>query len=344
MLSSETIGLLAFLGLGLVVFFAIAKIWWRADAAVERLVDRLPPPERALNLTYPPSRIELLPCVDIPWNNPAEVTASAQRLRALGFQDAGRYQNSENREAYGWAFVHPSVGVTVVWMTFAGKADYFEMATHFVDGTSFAFGNGRLVGLLATPPHWTVRRLSETDPAAVYERMLSERPEKPVDPDHVDDFAVRYQDRWARIMDWRNLQGGFSEDEIRALCAANGLNPTDEMIADCRERIASRALRGIEAAVHEQFLAHAQLSDAEAEALLPWMVVIHDRLEFDMLVPIFTQRWLSVYQEAMSERCAAAEEIRCLDKPPREAFALLNERMPGPRFHLAGKFSAPIAA
>jgi hypothetical protein len=178
----------------------------------------------------------------------------------------------------------------------------------------------------------------------VYERMLSERPEKPIDPDHVDDFAVRYQDRWARIMDWRNLQGGFSEDEIRALCAANGLNPTDEMIADCRERIASRALRGIEAAVQEQFFARAQLSDAEAEALLPWMVVIHDRLEFDMLVPIFTHRWLSVYEETMPEPCAPAEEVRCLGKPPREAFAILNERMPGPRFHLAGKFSAPIAA
>ena len=49
------------LGLGLVLFFAIAKMWWRADAAVERLVDRLPPPEQVLNLAYPPSRIELLP-------------------------------------------------------------------------------------------------------------------------------------------------------------------------------------------------------------------------------------------------------------------------------------------
>src|SRR5207245_5284905 len=116
--------------------------------------------------------------------------------------------------------------VIVVWMAFTGKGDYFEMATHFADGTCFSLANGRLIGLLATPPHWTIRRVSETDPAALYERMLSERPEKPVDPDHVDDFAVRYQDRWARIMDWRNLQGGFSEDEIRAICAANGLNPT----------------------------------------------------------------------------------------------------------------------
>ena len=145
-------------------------------------------------------------------------------------------------------------------------------------------------------------------------------------------------------MDWRNLQGGFSEDEIRAICAADGLNPTDEMIADCRERIASRALRGIEAAVQEQFFARAQPSDTEAEALLPWLVVIHDRLEFDMLVPIFAHRWLSVYQETMPERCAAAEEIRCLGRPPCEAFALLNERMPGTRFHLVGQFSEPLEA
>jgi hypothetical protein len=186
--------------------------------------------------------------------------------------------------------------------------------------------------------------VAETDPAAVFERMLGERPEKPIDPDHVDDFAVRYQDRWARIMDWRNVRGGYTEDEIRAISAAKGLNPTDDMIADCRQRIASRALRGIEAAVEEQFFEHAQLSDAEAEALLPWMVVIHDRLEFDMLVPIFTRRWLSVYQESMPEKCDLAEEVRLLGKPAREAFALLNERMPGLRFQLLGRFKKPIEA
>jgi hypothetical protein len=85
----------------------------------------------------------------------------------------------------------------------------------------------------------------ESDPASVYERMLVERPEMPIAPDHVDDFVAQYQDRYARIMDWRTLRGGYTEDEIRAISAVSGLRPTDEMVADCRQRVAARALEDL---------------------------------------------------------------------------------------------------
>src|SRR5262249_25111249 len=123
-----------------------------------------------------------------------------------------------------------------------------------------------------------------------------------------------------------------------------GLSPTVEMIADCRQRMATEALFCLEVPLLEQFFTQAQLSDAEAEALLDWMVVIHDRLDFDMLVPIFTRRWLSAFETVIPERCPLAEEIRALGKPPREAFTLLNERMPGPQFQLAGRVTAPVLA
>jgi len=233
--------------------------------------------------------------------------------------------------------------VTVVLTRNRARAS-FEMATHYSDGTSFAFGSSRTYGVLAHPPHWTVRRVPESDLASVYERMLAERPERPIAPDHVDDFVAQYQDRYAHIMDWRNLRGGYTEDEIRAISAALGLSPTDEMVAECRQRVAARALRDLEEPLQEMFFTQAQLSDAEAEALLPWIVVVHDRLDFDMLVPVFTRRWLSASDTLMPEPCPLAEEIRALGKPSRAAFALLNERMPGPRFQLIGQVTEPVEA
>jgi hypothetical protein len=334
------VGLLAF---AVIVVFEIRRALRAGEAPSERLWEALPRIP-CLKLRYPPPRFELLPCEDIPWSNGAETEGRAQRLQALGFQDAGRYQNSELRKAYGWAFVHPQAGVTVVLMTFAGQGDYFEMATHYADGTSFALANAPLIGVLPRAPHWTVQRVEESDPASVYERLLRERPEKPLDPDQVDDFAIRYPARWARIADWLNVRGGYTEDEIRVVCGAQGLNPTDEMIADCRERIRSQALRGIEAVVWKQFLASFQLSEAETLKLRPWTVVVHDRLEFDMLLPVFERRWESTLHTTMPDRCAVAEDVRALGRPAREAFVLLNERMPGPQFQVVARFTEPLDA
>jgi hypothetical protein len=258
--------LLTFLALVLIIALMVVQLGRDEDPPAAQREGR-PPPKPHLNLFYPPPRIELLRCEEIPWNNSTEAKTRAQRLQALGFRDAGLYQNSELPGAYGWAFVHPNAGITVILMTFAGKLDHFEMVTHYADGASFAFRNDPVIGLLSKPPHYTVRQVDGADPACVYERMLRERPDKPLDPDHMDDFAVRYQDRWARRMDWLNARGGYTEDEIRAICAARGLDVTDEMIADCRDRILSAALLNIEAVVREEFFARVQLSDAEADAL-----------------------------------------------------------------------------
>jgi hypothetical protein len=73
-------------------------------------------------------------------------------------------------------------------------------------------------------------------------------------------------------------------------------------------------------------------------------VLIHDQLEFDMIVPMFEPRWKLALQQPLPELCPVAEEIRNLGKPCRESFALLNEQMPGPRFPLLGQFTTPIEA
>jgi hypothetical protein len=333
---------LSVLGLVLVIVYAFRDASRRASKIVQRIAERVPV-RPTLNLTDFPPRVELVPCVDIPWSDPTEVVSYAERLRALGFQDAGRYQILQLPDRYLWAFVKPEAGVTVV-LTRTRASASFEMATHYSNGTSFAFGSSRTYGLLTHPPHWTVQAVPESDPASVFEQMLAERPERPVAPDQVDDFVAKYQDRYARIMDWRNLRGGYTEEEIRAISAAVGVNPTDEMVADCRQRVAERALRDLEEPLQEAFFTQAQLSDEEAEALLPWMAVVHDRLDFDMLVPAFAGRWVSAHDTLMPEPCPLAEEIRTLDKPSRAAFALLNERMPGPKFQLVGQVTEPLEA
>jgi hypothetical protein len=333
---------LSVLGFVLVVVYACLDAGRRTSNIVQRTVERVPA-RPILNLTDFPPRVELVPCDDIPWSDPAEIAAYGERLRALGFREAGRYQILQLPDLYLWAFVKPEAGVTVV-LTRSRAGASFEMATHYRDGTSFAFGSSRTYGVLAHPPQWTLRRVPESDPASVYERMLAERPEMPIAPDHVDDFVAQYQDRYARIMDWRNLRGGYTEDEIRAISAALGLSLTDEMVADCRQRVAARALEDLAEPLQEEFFTQAQLSDAEAEALLPWIVVVYDRLNFDMLVRAFAGRWLSAFDRLMPEPCPMAEEIRALRKPSRAAFALLNERMPGPRFQLIGQVTQPLEA
>jgi hypothetical protein len=326
----------------LVIIFACLNASRQASKIAERLIERVKV-RPTLNLIDLPPRVELVHCDMIPWSKATEVDAYAERLRALGFQDAGRYQILQLPDLYVWAFVKPEAGLTVT-LNRSRVSTSFEMATHYEDATSFAFGSSRTFGLVAQPPFWTAQRVPESDPTLVYQRMLAERPAKPVAGDRVDDFVLRYQERYARIQDWRNLRCGCTEDEIRALCAASGLNPTDEMVADCRQRVVTRSFLDLEEPLQEEFFEQAQLSDAEAEALLPWMVVVHDRLDFDMLLPAFARRWLAAYDTRLPDLCPPAEEIRALGKPPRAAFALLNQVMPGSRFQLIGKISQPLEA
>jgi hypothetical protein len=271
------------------------------------------------------------------------MNARVERLRQLGFQDVGRFQIIQSPDTYLWAFVKPPVGVTAVWSKHTGGFTGFEMATHYAR-SSFALVSGPLAALGIDPPGWTIRRVIDTDEAMMHERMLTERPAKPVDGDDVDDFASRFQERWARIQDWRNLRGGYTEDEIRAISAARGLDPTQEMIAEGRKSVAKQALLGVEVILQEQFFSEAELTDREAEAILPWMAIVHDRLDFDMLVQLFTRRWLSAFGTVIPERCPVAEEIRAMGKPPREAFSMLNDHMPGQRFQLTGRVTQPVAA
>jgi hypothetical protein len=169
-------------------------------------------------------------------------------------------------------------------------------------------------------------------------RLLRERPARPLDADTVDDFAEKFETRYARIRDRRNARGGFGEEEIRALCRIKNLNVTDEMIASCRQQIAEQALAGLEVALFERVFASQGWSDAEAEAMLPRLVIIHDRLTVYKAARAFKHR-LSVRDKTVQEVLAEIEGAT-----PRQAFAALNNSLGNEGLELLGSVAEPIEA
>ena len=333
-------------GLAIVLIFLVFIVYAyiQARRRLEEPEPEVPRKDRRF-LTYPPTRIQLVACEGPPPTDQGDLVSWIPGIKACGFEDGGWYQFKEVPSVYLRVFVQPVTGVTLLATVRESKTPaHFEMATHYGDGTSFAFASTPLAGVVLSPPHWTTRPVCNTDPSGFYDSFRAARPEKPIDPDRVENFAGRYESRYARVRDWRNLRGGYTEEEIRALLAAKGLTPTDELIANTQWVHATQALHDLEAPLQEQFFEEADLTDEQAQALVDRMVVIHDLLEFDGLIPLFQSRWRKALGTLIPDPCPPAEEVRALGKTPREAFALLNERMPGPKFRLVRQLTTPLEA
>jgi hypothetical protein len=252
-------------------------------------------------------------------------------LRALGFAEAGRYKIDEAPGTFLWSLMSQRVGVTATLSESAGRYLVLEMASHYSDGTSFAVCAGD-PAWQQPPPFWTILRHTEVDPQAMLDLLLAQRPDGPLDADSPDEYATRFEKRYARIADWRNSRGGFSEDEIRALFALKGLPITDEQIAEFRRRTARLALTALQIGFTEHFLANAESDLVDHRRL----VFVHDRLDPEMVVGLF-RRWRVSGAPTM-------DDINAYGTPPRQFFALWNDRLGERRFEPLGRLRQPLDA
>jgi hypothetical protein len=292
-------------------------------------------PHRYIKLPYPPPRVHLVPVEEIPWSNPERVAAKARQLILLGYEEVGCFEYGERPGHFVWAFVHDGHCLTAL-LEMIVENDFLELVSFYADGTVWDFCDHPLYAWNKPMEGWTRCPASGLEPKAIHERMLAERRAGPLLPATAQGFVANYEEQYARIVDALNRRGGYEEEEIRALCKRKGLDVTDEMVAECRERIAQQALRGLEAAVIEQYLEQAGLSDEEANEQVNRLFIVHDRLTAQAVLAAFKYRKLwnpDILHEPMPA-----------DITPRQRFTWLNERFPGNKYRLLNTVAGPLTA
>lgn len=295
----------------------------------------------------PPVRITLEPESEPDWEHPDEVGGSAQQLLAAGFTDAGQFGVNEIPGLYLRDFVHLGESVWGVVYDHPAAGVWTDLTIGYEDDTTLSASNAPSGGQLVPPP-WSTRIWDPAaDAATLYEKVRGAVEDKPRRPVSVEGFPEVATKSYAREMDWRNLRGGASEEEIRRIAADDAEGYDTGMISQVQAQQRQQAAEGVTVLLTEKLLEHRPLSEEERYRLL----VVHDRLDGDMLtdaVEIALEGGdVSPDEDYGSGRELAqhVEEDLDPDAPARESFARFNAGLPeAVRFEKIWEVEEPLPA
>jgi hypothetical protein len=215
---------------------------------------------------------------------------------------------------------------------------WLDLLCRYQDGTSLTYLNTQQgAGLEQRPGHGKMRAPG-VDAAALYRRIVAERPQRPLLPAPVEEFPAIFERAYAEEMDWRNSRGGPTAAEVRAVLAEGGTVVTDEEVAATQQLLAYQALEGLEEALREQFLQHSTLTAAEWEEVRERVLFVHDRLPPGSVADLFDE-WIDQEPEELED--VGEPEIGSV----RERFEQRNAALiAGRGFRKIGEVAEPVPA
>lgn len=319
--SAETVPLL---GLGLLGL--AGYVWWEA----RRIGRRAARHRKVLVVLKTPRRIRLRRTEGPAWSDEAALARIVAALEALGFHDAGPFEIVDNDSVRIRGLVKPDECLVAEVIDRLGQGLHLNLATEYQDGTSRTLTTLRAPFRPDEPPGREVVIVDgPVDPEALYRRLLAGRPEGFMRPITTEAFAAYYEQTHADHADWRNSRGGMSDEEIRAMNRARGIDLDEAAVAMVRSRLQRRALHGLDLSLRERFLDRAGLVGEERERVSARLVLVHDGLPLVGLI-----------EPPDVEDAAGGSGL-----PARRAFAAFNQRLAEPdRYLPLGEVDGPVAA
>jgi hypothetical protein len=160
-----------------------------------------------------PDAIHLVLLPSAPWKNSEAITRLAQPLLGRGFSATGDYSIPElpgvlvrflmnaEHSVFACVYEHPKAGT---WM---------ELATRYQDGTGATFSMMRDRGIEHRPQNVVVHAPGAT-PGELLERMLRERPSKPLVQLSAEKIVQLFENAWREQITWQKNKGGLSAKEV----------------------------------------------------------------------------------------------------------------------------------
>lgn len=269
-----------------------------------------------------PRELHLIPTRDIPWKNRNAVFRAADRFRQLGFQECGSYRIEEMTDTALIAFVKRAESIYGVVYEKAGLGVWMDLVLLYQDGTSLTCSNTSIGSELDHMPGHDKIYDKKLDAAGLYQRMMSERTQRPRKRISAEEFPLFFEKAYSEEMRWRSGRSGASGDEIRRVAEKYGIKADAEMIEIARYIQEMQASTHIEEDLRQQFLAESSMSAAEWENVRDRLFIIHDRLAPEMVQDIF---YAGLGDKEVTDNEA---DVPLEGLTPREIFAALNLTLP----------------
>ncbi len=342
--------------LGLIFVLLIAGLagfllYWRYR--IRRLADELgcglheimaatPLPPRLTLSRYERDEVEL--------EHEAEFDALGREMADLGFEWIGLYGADELYGLWFEAYVHPAEQLYGVVYDHAEAGVFADLVVRYVDGESLTVSSAPTGEELDAPPGHAKLYLAGEPPAGLYRRLMADIGDRERKPALALRFTDDFEHAWAEEMDWRNLRGFSTDDEIRRTLAKSGERPSATALAELRELYDRSSADGLSEAAQQAWLAATTLTGDEWRRIGDRLVVVHDRLTRDMVAELLLE-WAepddedededdpeSLFRQRLGDRYDDAAAARCL-------FEQANQALPEhERFEKLGEVDQPLPA
>lgn len=279
---------------------------------------------------------------DVEFEHEAEFAALSRAMVELGFESIGFYAADELYGLWFEAFVHPVEQLYGVVYDHSVAGVFADLVVRYVDGESLTVTSAPAGEELETPPGHAKRYCAGESPAGLYRRLVAELGDRDRKPALATRFTDDFEQAWAEEMDWRNLRGFSTDDEILRTLAKSGDQPSAAALADLREQYDRSSANGLSEAAEESWLAATTLTGHEWRRIGDRLIVVHDRLTHEMVgelladwteldgededddpEPLLRQRLGARYDAATAARLLFEQANQTL--PERERFEKLGE-------------------
>lgn len=320
----------------------------------------------AMSETVPPFRIKLEPANHREWIDTSAFDAICEKLDSRGGVRIGRFTTSPPTVLLeAWHQADQNLFVVIYEHPVAGL--WFEAGCEFEDGTLFAYSTGPNHHM-GNPPWTTFEFRTGIPTAELLDAVIADRPDKPTVATSAESFPSRFEDAWARDMDWRIERGGPSEEEIQtafesglsressseeetsqALSTADNLDVVQQIRSIWRERINEF----LENQLRESWIVSSGVSALEWDRIRDRVIFIHDGLTANDLAEHLEQYIhanLTTAEEIEFEndeydRISEEVEEQLETQTPRAIFSEAVADQTSPRRHeKLGEITEPVNA
>lgn len=326
--------LLIVLGAGLLSLIALAlafKFFFRH--LLKKLAEAYPQGQ--------PTRIKVVPKTEEQtWSRESEVRKLCQDFEQIGFRGLGDMAFTPLDGILGVLMVHPNGYGAVVY-------DHPQMGVWADVIASHQERGGLIVTSVPLGPQLTVPPFSEkyyqpgataAELWALFQEKLPGFPADKLFPLTRDTMIRRCESAYADETDWRNAQGGPSEQQVRSIAQQNPNHRklSDEQVAQATELQRAFARSGLAQGLRQR-LRDGMTSEEKLQFRSDELVIIHDQLTQDELLETL-QAHIDDEEWEITDLPQA-----CRNLPPRQAWQALQDLLPEVvRFEKVAELDFPL--
>ena len=292
-----------------------------------------------LSSSAPPVRVKAVPQPGgAPWTKPKQIQQAREFFESVGFRWVEDVEIQPIDGAYASLLVNPE-GVAAVLYEHPQAGFWADLVVQWEGRGGWTVSSAPQGGELRSPPFSQKIMEKGATPArlwALFEKKRSELPQQKRLRLTAENIKQRFEQAYADETDWRNAQGGPSEEEVRRIASESEQNASDEQIQSTVMIQKAMATAALLEGLHDRFRHHMTAED-HMRYRLEDLVFVHDRLTHEELQQFVESCVEDKEWEIMSLPPA------CQERPPLKAFATLQDILPEPvRFEKVGELDFPL--